>query len=187
MIRSEYLFSVVIHLDLADLEDGILLRRTNSPAAVAVGPVVPEPRASDGGHILIGFKLHITVNEELHSSVGPVNTVLVLSPGGVRRGVNGLVGVFAVSVVVLVGEPDLAVTVVGVRVGVGKPLNVDFLVVVPVKEHAYSGKLLIPDLHPDGTVSFVSGGLYVPLQTPAGSVRIAVVRTLPYLILFSRV
>ena len=131
------LSGVVVHVNLLDLEDGINSRGAGAPALVTVGPVVPDPGSGNRGNILSALPLLDTVNVPLNLASVPVETVLVLGGGGVGRGGNGVVGLAAISIGVLVGEPEPASSSIGLRVGIGKPLNVGLLGVRFVEEHAW--------------------------------------------------
>lgn len=61
----------------------------------------------------------------------------MLSRGRVLGRSDGLVGALAISVFVLVGEPDMAGAGVGLRLGIGEPLDVYLLSVALVEEHAW--------------------------------------------------
>jgi hypothetical protein len=132
------LCGVVVHLDLLDLEHGVGRGRTSGPALVTVGPVVPDPRAWGVGHILSRLPLLDTIDVEDHGALSPVDTVLMLGVGRVRRRINVGVGRLAVAVLILVGEPNLAGSLVGLGVGIGEPFDVALLLVVLVEEHTWT-------------------------------------------------
>lgn len=128
---------VVVHLDLLDLENRLLDRRTNAPALVTAGPVVKDPSTSLSGHVLGSLPNPSTIDVELNQAGRPVNAVFVLSRGRVPGRSDGLVGALSVAVFVLVGEPDVAGAGVGLRLGIGEPLDVYLLSVALVEEHAW--------------------------------------------------
>lgn len=130
------LLSVVVHVNAPDSEDGILSRRASAPAAVTVGPVVPDPGTSNIRNIASGFENLDAIDIPPDSTCSPVKAVLVLRRGGVGRRVRGKMGAPAVAVPVLVGEPELAGSAVGQRVGVREPLDISLLVVCLVEENS---------------------------------------------------
>jgi len=98
---------VVVHHDLLDLEDGVLLRRAGSPALVAVPinivsmagfilkssflredlrPVVPHPVSILGSrHVRLELVLELVVQVESAGLAVPVDTVVVYSRESIRR------------------------------------------------------------------------------------------------------
>lgn len=136
------LSSVVIHLNLLDLENSILLGRTSTPALVAVRPVVPDPGTRHVGHVFLGRPLLDAINVEGDQVGGPVNSVLVLGGGGVGGREDGLVRRLSITVAILVSEPKMSdAAIVGLGLGVREPLDIGLLGVGLVEEH--SCKLLV--------------------------------------------
>jgi hypothetical protein len=130
--------SVVVHLDLLDLENSGLLGRSGAPALVTVGPVVPDPWAGHVGDIILGGPLLDTVDVELDKVLSPINSVLMLGGSGVGGREDSLMAGLAITISVLVCEPEATDSiVVGLGVGVREPLNIGLLAVGLVEEHSW--------------------------------------------------
>lgn len=116
--RKKYLSrrrDVIVHIDAADLEQVVLSRRVTSPTQVAVGPVVPQPRAGLVGHISRVSLLERTVDVEASDARHPVDAVLVLGRGDISgRGAVRPGAVREHAVRVLVGVQKWARAVAGI-------------------------------------------------------------------------
>lgn len=129
-------------------------------------PVIPDKGRRGSRHVLVERRLQLSIEVELGCARQPVDTVLVVIEAHVDllldlvmcRGITGYER--------LVCVPDVGHVM-------SQDLNIDFEVVVLVKEYTYRGNVSI-------LCQWAIGHSYsVPLQVPGGEDTFATVRTEP--------
>ena len=130
---------VIVHSDILDLEDIILLWWANAPAGISIRPIIPDPRSRDCRNVGREGLLKNAVKEEHGLIGGPVYAIFVQRGyvsgcGSSRMRVlaafnDGLIGIL---------EPGRLFDALSGRIGqggfVGEVFKVNFLLVGVVEE-----------------------------------------------------